>query len=294
MKKNIMMILKTVISGARGTLKSWRAVLITWSLTLLLVSILAIPLKGALNGAFGNSMITEKLADGFNTEVFTDLGPALDVILSFFTTGLLFMLLAGFIMNVFLAGGIFSSLRKDNRRFSFPEFFRSSAARFWSFLSISLIMGLIISFLLLLLVAFPVIEISINQNISYKTSTLIAFLSGTVFVIVFPCMLFAADSARAWQALNEKPAGLEAIGYGFTSTFRNFRSSYPLMLFILLVQVSFLYLVFISIPGWRPVSEGGIILLFLVSQILFLVRVLLKIWRYGSVTAMLDRDRTKA
>jgi hypothetical protein len=103
-------------------------------------------------------------------------------------------------------------------------------------------------------------------------------------------MLLVADYARAWQVTCEKPSCFKAIGFGFSNTFSNFRASYPLMLVILSVQILFFILVFTTIPGWRPVSAAGIIFLFLLSQILFFIKVFLKVWRYGSVTALMEQN----
>ena len=283
-----MKIFYSIIFGAQKAVKSWRGILITWFLTLILVSLLAIPLKGVLKAAYGNSMITEKLADGFNTEIFTDLGSALKVIVSFFSTGFMLLMLIGFVLNIFLAGGIFSSLRKNNTLFNSPEFFRSSARNFWSFLIISLITRLIINILSGLIIAVPLIIISLNDSISTRTSIIIASVSGLISIVVLPVMLLVADYSRVWQVSNERPACFKALGFGFSETFSKFWSSYPLMLVILIVQILFIYLVFSIIPGLRPVSGTGIFLLFLLSQILFFIRITLKVWRYGSVTALME------
>jgi hypothetical protein len=40
------------------------------------------------------------------------------------------------------------------------------------------------------------------------------------------------------------------------------------------------------INAWKPVTGGGVFLLFIVSQIIFFLKAGLKVWRYGSVTAL--------
>lgn len=44
------------------------------------------------------------------------------------------------------------------------------------------------------------------------------------------------------------------------------------------------------IPGIRPFTGGGILLLFILSQLLFFIKVMLKAWRYGSVTSLMEQN----
>jgi membrane protein YdbS with pleckstrin-like domain len=61
------------------------------------------------------------------------------------------------------------------------------------------------------------------------------------------------------------------------------------MAVVLIVQILFGWLIFSIIPGMRPASGGGVFLLFLLSQILFIIKLMLRAWRYGSVTSMLEQ-----
>lgn len=38
----------------------------------------------------------------------------------------------------------------------------------------------------------------------------------------------------------------------------------------------------------KPVTGGGVVLLFILSQLLFFIKILLKGWRYGSVTMLME------
>lgn len=38
----------------------------------------------------------------------------------------------------------------------------------------------------------------------------------------------------------------------------------------------------------KPVTGGGVVLLFILSQLLFFIKILLKGWRYGSVTKLME------
>jgi hypothetical protein len=285
-----MKIINSIKSGFCRSIKSWKVVLIIWFLSLILISVLAIPLKGALNSAYGNSMITEKLTNGFDLEVFADLGSNLKSMISFLSAGLLFVILVGFLMNAFLTGGLFNCLRKDSGNISSSEFFRAAAKNFWSFLIISLIISVIINVLSAVLIGVPMVFLSMAETISEKTAFTISFITVLIFLILLPILLLVADYARAWQVSYEKSSCFRAIGFGFGQTFRKFWSSYTSMLILLLVQILFVCLVLSILPGWKPVTGGGVFLLFLLSQLFFYFKILLKTWRYANVTALMEQD----
>ena len=285
-----MKILKALYTGAGVSVISWKGVLITWLFSLIIVSVLAIPLRGALKSAFGSSMITENLVDGFNPAVFSELGPSLKVVASFFSTGLILLLVIGFLANIFFAGGLFNSVRKELTHHTFQEFFRTSAKNFGSYLVISVIIRVIINFVTGITIAVPLIIVASGNNISTKATVIIVSVAILLTVVVIDVLLLVIDYARAWQAAKEKSACFSAIGFGFSETFRRFWSSFPMMLIILLIQVLYMVTVFFLISGWNPLSRGQVFLLFVVSQILVFGKILLKTWRFGSVTALMEEN----
>ncbi len=115
-----MKILSSLKTGLSRALKSRKGVLIVWFIMFILVLVFIYPLRRSLSSAFGQSMITEKLANGFDIEVFADLGSTLKSLLSFFTAGFMFVGLIGFVLNSFLTAGLFGSVRKESGKFSSP------------------------------------------------------------------------------------------------------------------------------------------------------------------------------
>ena len=285
-----MKILHSIKSAALRTMNLWKGALIIWFLSLLLVSMLAMPIKGALNSGFGKSMITEKLADGLNFEVFADMGAAFRSIMSFFSVGLFMAILVGFILNAFFTGGVFEILKESSGKFSAGEFFRASAKNFWSFLVISLIISLIILVLAFLIIGIPLSIVgqsdSSPEGALFQTGLIVL----SIFFLLLTVLLLVADYARAWQVTMDRNVCFKAIGFGFSQTFKTFLSSFPLMIILLVVQLSFGWLVLKILPGMRPATGGGVFLLFLLSQILFFLKIMLKIWRYGSVTSLMETN----
>jgi hypothetical protein len=289
-----MKIIKAMGYGFCRALRAWKGILIIWLGSLLTVSLLALPMKSFLNAGFSGSMITERLKDGLDFEVLGDLGSSFKNMIAAFPASLLLLTLTGILINAFLTGGLFDTLKVASGRFSGSEFFRSCAKNFWSFLVISLIIGIIIFLLGLLIIVLPISIVAGSDSGSEAAPYFTMFLSISFFLLVTMIFLLVADYARAWQVSKEKQACLHALGFGFRRTFRTFMSSFPMMLLLVAGQMIFSFMVLIIIGSWKPVSGGGVFLLFLITQILFYFGVVLKSWRYGSITSLMEVTDSEA
>lgn len=56
----------------------------------------------------------------------------------------------------------------------------------------------------------------------------------------------------------------------------------------MIIQILYGWLVLNIISGIKPVTGGGVFLLFILSQLLFIIKILLKGWRYGSITKLME------
>lgn len=283
--------LNPVISGAVRSVKSIKGVLVIWLSTLLMVSMVALPFRSSIRSVLGASMITEKLKDGINIDVLTDFGGNLATILSALTAGMLLLILSGFLLNVFFNGGLFTTLRPGEEKYSSSQFFRAAGTCFRPFLLITIIMSLILVLLSFIIFGLAFAISGSSGSADEGSGVRAAITGGIISVLLLPVVLLVADYARVWQAASPKKDGFKAIGIGFKQTFRYFFSSYPVMLINLIIQALFSWFVLKFLTGMGPQSGGGIFLLFLLSQFLFIIKILLRVWRYGSVTAMYEKHR---
>ena len=288
-----MKIFKALASGFCKTLKAWKGILLIWLGSLLTVSLVALPVKGFLKSALGGSMITERLKDGIDIEVLGDIGSGFRNLMSSLPAGLFLLILTGILLGAFLNGGIFDSLKASGEKFSFSGFFRASSRNFWPFLFISLIINIIIFFISVLIIGLPLaIELGGDPG-SEKLPMMTAVLSFFLLFLVSLLFILTADYARAWHVSQEKQAAFKALGFGFSRTFGTFISSYPMMLVLSLIMTLFTLLVMKLMAVWMPSTGGGVFLLFVVSQLLFFVKSILRVWRYGSVTALKEINDIK-
>jgi hypothetical protein len=288
-----MTILNPILSGAVRSIKSIKGILVIWLSTLFLVSLVALPMKSSAKSVLGSSMITEKLSEGFNIDVFADFGTRMSTIISSLTTGILLLMLLGILINVFFNGGIFTTLRNGEEKYSSSQFFRGAGINFWSFLVITLIMSLIILFIALLSFGIPQLIAGAGDTRPEGARFHAAIAGAIIFILILPVFLLVTDYARVWQVTVHKPACFKAIGIGFRQTFGNFFSSYPVMLISMIIQALFAWFVLKFLTGITLHTGLGLFLLFLLSQFLYIIRILLRIWRYGSVTFMYEKHPVK-
>jgi hypothetical protein len=108
-----------------------------------------------------------------------------------------------------------------------------------------------------------------------------------ILLAILPLFLLPADYARARIVSSESAGAFKALGFGFSKTFKTFLSSYPLMLILMFSQSVFTWLAVSFTAGMKPSSGATLFLLFLISQTFVLIKIMLRIWRYGSVSNML-------
>jgi hypothetical protein len=285
-----MKITASIKAGFKRSLKSWRGILAMWFVSLILVSLVAIPMKGALMAGIGNSMITEKLAKGIDVEVFADLGAACRSLGSYFSNGLLMAMIAGILISSFFCGGLFISLKGSQTDFSAAEFFRSSVKYFRSFLVISVLVTLMIICFAVLIIIVPLMIVSQSQVLPEGAILKAGIIASSLFMFVLVLILLVADYSRAWQVSNEKNSALKALGFGIRHALRTFINSFGLMIILLIIQMIYGFFVLRILAYLKPVTGSGIFMLFLLSQVLFFIKIMLKAARYGSVTGMMELD----
>jgi hypothetical protein len=285
-----MKIILAVKSGLSTSIRAWKGVLIFWFISLVMVSFLIIPLRASLNAVFGNSMIIEKLVNGINVDVLGDMGPNLHPIVSSLFSGIMMLILGAFVINAFITGGLFNSLKKGTARFSAETFFSSSSKNFWSFLIISAVLYIIIIFLIIIVIVIPV-SIAVNAEYSPEGTVFRTLaISCSVFLVAVTLILLVADYARAWQAIHHKNACFKALGFGFSQTFRTILSSFTVMIIIFVFQAIVAWGMIEIIEGYTPATGGGVLRLFLVTQLLVILKVFFKTLRYASVTSLMDQN----
>ncbi|MBI5010510.1 MAG: hypothetical protein HZB98_12885 [Bacteroidia bacterium] len=206
------------------------------------------------------------------------------------TIGFLLVLFFGFILNVFVTGGLFSMLDSKNETKNLSRFFAGAAENFWSFMVIILMTISMVIVSAGLVGGIPMLIVSGSESGTPAPGAIgktikIAFI---ILAIVLPVFLLVADYARAWQVNHSEKKPFRAIGFGFSKTFSTFFISYPMMLILVAVQTGVGAYAASNLLGAKPDTGGKVFIFLLLSQVLFIVKILMRAWRYGSVASAME------
>jgi hypothetical protein len=278
-------LIRTLKKGAVTTASSYKLLLTMWIITLVMILFVALPLKSSFKSIFGNSMAMEKLADGFDAGLTGDMGKAFWQLMSSATTGGLLLVLVGFLLYTFFAGGLFTRFTTAWGGLKLAAFMKASAHNFVSFLGIALLMCLIIGVYTALIIGIlSGLMLAVSGGSLPQTGLMKIFY--VIWILGLPVWLFVADYSRRWIAATGSRKVFRALGAGFTALKKRFWLSYLTVLVIFVLNVVF---VFGSMwfTAWSVPEKGVMIFLFfLATQLLFILRLFMKAWRYASVSEL--------
>ncbi|MFZ2286700.1 MAG: hypothetical protein WAV93_06925 [Bacteroidales bacterium] len=277
-----MALLRTLGKGAATAASSYKLILLMWFVTLVMILLVSVPLKSFLVSIFGNSMAVERFADGFDMGLAGDLGKPFVSLLSAVSQGGLLLLVAGFFLYTFFAGGLFASYTTAWGGLKVNAFIRESARNFLPFLKIALLMMLISAVWTIIVVGLPAAGIMTLLKGSMPGSYIL-FVFYAIWLLGMPVWLFVGDASRRWVAATGSRQALRALGAGFRALAGRFWLSYGIVLVIMFLNIAFLLLSLWFTARSVPSKGWVIFLFFLATQALFITRLFMKAWRYASV-----------
>ncbi len=251
-----------------------------------MILLFAVPLKSAVKSIIGSSMITEKISEGFLSDVISNSGAGFDVVFSSFITGFSIVILFSILMNNYFAGGLFSALKSASGQGKSSVFFGNAGSNFWSFLLIYIMFFVAFFIFASLIIGIPSV---INwKSISENPLGIIYSWPVIAFVFLIPVLTLILDYSRAWQVSSDSKNAFKATGKGIKLLFKRFFPSYFAILPVFIIYV--LYALFATrvVIYSKPTDGSGIFLIFVLGQILAILKIFMRIWRYGIVTNLYE------
>lgn len=277
-----MALLRTLSRGAAAAASSYKLIMLMWVVTLVMILFVSVPLKSFLVNIFGNSMTVERFADGFDLGLAGDMGKPFVNLMSAVSLGGLLLLVGGFFLYTFFAGGLFASYATAWGGLKANAFIRESARNFLPFLKIGILISLITGAWTFIVIGIPIIVKMVVSKGSPSGSN-IFYLFYALWLLGLPVWLFVADASRRYVAATGSAKVFRALGAGFRALVERFWLSYGIVLVILVLNIIFILLSLWFTTCSVPSKGWMIFLFFLATQAVFIIRLFMKAWRYASV-----------
>ncbi len=285
-----MNIAKAYTKGFIQTAKYPRMLFILYFANILMALLFALPFFSALKSSAGHSDFLNGLLAGYDRTVFSNImyysGEAFNAI----TSSIKWLMLAYFLLSVFLTGGIIRTLNDD--KFSTSSFFGAGAHSFFRYLGLSLII-VVVQLILLLLIAIPVgkyIGGNFSEFQSELTAYYIAFFAIGFYALIFLLVSMIGDYAKLYLELNNSFNIFKGFWGGVKYAFQHFLKTYALYLILLFLPAVIMYVYFYFESDMKMATGIGILIVFLMQQAFVLLRVFLRTWILSSQLMVYDDD----
>jgi len=279
-----MKIIKSYIKGFTKTLSSLGMAALLYVLTLFVGLTITLPFKSALSKVVGNSKLPNLLVQDFNFTAYEDIirnyGDSLKPFIQImFWFGLVYL-----VLSIFFAGGILNVFINNKNKFSMKSFFEGCGKYFLRFL---ILFGIIIlvNIILALAVYIPLgmVFSSVFETVESETSLFYIGLSGFVIHLFFLILtLIISDYTKIKLVTEESTKVFSAFWQAVKFTLRHLFGTHTLFS-IQLVFPILLFIMYYFTDSLVGMSSGTtIIIMFIVQQVFVYLRVINKMWLYGS------------
>jgi len=282
---------KAYIGGFQKAVKSPRMLFILYASNIFMALLLALPFMKFMNNSLGNSKLLENVLQGFDFTVFSNLmfyhADGIAVIIG----SIKWLLLAFFILSIFLTGGIIRTLNKE--KFTTSQFFAGAAYNFFRFLGLNIIVIFVqIIFALLVYVPMVLIINNLGQDAGYtELSYYYVVISAFVLhLLIFLLISMIGDYAKFYLVLNDSFNIFKGFWKGVRYVFKNFLKTYFLYLFLLFIPAVIMYVYLYFEKDIKMATGVGILIVFAMQQAFVFLRNFLRVWILSSEFKMYAED----
>lgn len=273
---------KVYTGGFLKTVKLPRMLFILYFANIFTALLLALPFMGVLKNSFGKSRIVADLLTGFDfTAVSNLMYEHGDAILALFG-GIKWLLIAYFLLNIFLTGGIIGTFNKE--KFTTSNFFGSAAYNFFRFFGLNLLV-LLVQFIFILIVYIPLIAVlkSVSEGLESEMTLYYIAIGGFIFhALIFLIISMIGDYAKFFLVLDNSFNVFKGFWKGLKYVFGHFLKTFFLYLFLLFIPAVIMYLYLYLEKDIKMATGVGILIVFAMQQAFIFLRSFLRAWILGS------------
>ncbi|HAV29823.1 hypothetical protein N9Q30_01075 [bacterium] len=261
--------------------KQWKSILLIYGVQLVLGIIVAVIAYRQFNGAIGSSLELDRLANGFDRSIFSDMINKFPVIIEHIQSRFALMVVLFLLLSIFLHAGLLSNIRYGY--YSIFKYFQNANIFFFKFLKVVLI-SLFFKIVVLAVIWVPFFMfIGDPLETFHSEKTLIFTVIGLVILsILFLIVIWLWSVLSRYHILDENRS-LVSMKAGWRLLISNFARYYLVGCGLILLHVIITWLYTTVVDDWGAETWFSVLALVIMQQLFSLIRIWIRAFGYSAV-----------
>jgi len=270
-----------IIDISSKATKQWKSILLIYGVQLVLGSIVAVIAYRQFNGAIGSSLELDRLANGFDRSIFSDMINKFPVIIEHIQSRFALMVVMFLMLSIFLHAGLLSNIRYGY--YSIFKYFQNANIYFFKFLKVVLI-SLILKIVVLAIIWVPFFMlIGDPLETFHSEKTLIFTVIGLVILSALCLIVIWLWSVLSRYHIVDENRSLVSMKAGWRLLISNFARYYIVGCGLILLHVIITWLYTLVVDDWGAETWFTVLALVIMQQLFSLIRIWIRVFGYSAV-----------
>ena len=270
-----------IIDISSKATKQWKSILLIYGVQLVLGIIVAVIAYRQFNGAIGSSLELDRLANGFDRSIFSDMINKFPVIIEHIQSRFALMVVLFLLLSIFLHAGLLSNIRYGY--YSIFKYFQNANIFFFKFLKVVLI-SLFFKIVVLAVIWVPFFMfIGDPLETFHSEKTLIFTVIGLVILSVLFLIVIWLWSVLSRYHIVDENRSLVSMKAGWRLLISNFARYYLVGCGLILLHVIITWLYTSVVDDWGAETWFSVLALVIMQQLFSLIRIWIRAFGYSAV-----------
>ena len=270
-----------IINISSKATKQWKSILLIYGVQLVLGIIVAVIAYRQFNGAIGSSLELDRLANGFDRSIFSDMINKFPVIIEHIQSRFALMVVLFLLLSIFLHAGLLSNIRYGY--YSIFKYFQNANIFFFKFLKVVLI-SLFFKIVVLAIIWVPFFMfIGDPLETFHSEKTLIFTVIGLVILSTLFLIVIWLWSVLSRYHIVDENRSLVSMKAGWRLLISNFARYYMVGCGLILLHVIITWLYTTVVDDWGAETWFSVLALVIMQQLFSLIRIWIRAFGYSAV-----------
>lgn len=270
-----------IINISSKATKQWKSILLIYGVQLVLGIIVAVIAYRQFNGAIGSSLELDRLANGFDRSIFSDMINKFPVIIEHIQSRFALMVVLFLLSSIFLHAGLLSNIRYGY--YSIFKYFQNANIFFFKFLKVVLI-SLFLKIVVLAIIWVPFFMlIGDPLETFHSEKTLIFTVIGLVILSTLFLIVIWLWSVLSRYHIVDENRSLVSMKAGWRLLISNFARYYIVGCGLILLHVIITWLYTSVVDDWGAETWFSVLALVIMQQLFSLIRIWIRAFGYSAV-----------